>query len=201
MAQLVKNLPAMWETWVWSLGWEDPLEKGKATHTSILAWKFHGQSTGSHSRTWWSDFHFSLLLRVGWFCLPGTEIKNSLMQLDPWVGKIRGEGNGYPFQYSGLDNSINRGIWQATVHGVAKSLTRLTEQLSLTKIEVSLWGMLMWYYESLKVMNDEILKSRVDLMALKWVVSSGKVRISFWLKQEDFALMCKGMWESPRISC
>ena len=32
VAQLVKNLPAMWETWVWSLGWEDPLEKGKATY-------------------------------------------------------------------------------------------------------------------------------------------------------------------------
>ena len=33
------NLPAMWETWVQSLGWEDPLEKGKATHSSILAWR------------------------------------------------------------------------------------------------------------------------------------------------------------------
>ena len=38
-AQLVKNLPAMLETCVWSLGWEDPLEKEMATHTSILAWK------------------------------------------------------------------------------------------------------------------------------------------------------------------
>ena len=37
MAQIVKNLPAMWETWVQSLGWEDPLEKGMATHSSILA--------------------------------------------------------------------------------------------------------------------------------------------------------------------
>ena len=34
-----KESPAMWETWVWSLGWEDPLEKGKATHSSILAWR------------------------------------------------------------------------------------------------------------------------------------------------------------------
>ena len=40
VAQLVKNLPAMWETWVQSLDWEDPLEKGKATHSSILAWRF-----------------------------------------------------------------------------------------------------------------------------------------------------------------
>ena len=38
VAQLVKNPPAMWGTWVRSLGWEDPLEKGKATHYSILAW-------------------------------------------------------------------------------------------------------------------------------------------------------------------
>ena len=39
LAQLVKNVPAMQETWVRSLGWEDPLEKGKATHSSILAWR------------------------------------------------------------------------------------------------------------------------------------------------------------------
>ena len=38
VAQLVKNPPAMRETWVQSLGWEDPLEKGMATHPSILAW-------------------------------------------------------------------------------------------------------------------------------------------------------------------
>ena len=37
VAQLVKNLPTMWETWFRSLGWEHPLEKGKATHSSILA--------------------------------------------------------------------------------------------------------------------------------------------------------------------
>ena len=39
MAQLVKNVPVMWETWVQSLDWEDPLEKRKATHSSILAWR------------------------------------------------------------------------------------------------------------------------------------------------------------------
>ena len=39
VAQLVNNPPAMRETWVQSLGWEDPLEKGKATHWSILAWR------------------------------------------------------------------------------------------------------------------------------------------------------------------
>ena len=39
VARLVKNLPAMWETWVRSLGWEHPLEKGTATLSSILAWR------------------------------------------------------------------------------------------------------------------------------------------------------------------
>ena len=39
VAQLVKNPSAVWETWVRSLGWNDPLEKGKATHSSILAWR------------------------------------------------------------------------------------------------------------------------------------------------------------------
>ena len=39
VAQLEKNPPAVWETWLRSLSWEDPLEKGKATHSSILAWR------------------------------------------------------------------------------------------------------------------------------------------------------------------
>jgi len=39
MVQTVKNLPAMWEIWVQSLGWEDPLEEGMETHSSILAWR------------------------------------------------------------------------------------------------------------------------------------------------------------------
>ena len=45
VAQLAKKLPAMWETCVWSLDWKDPLEKGTATHSSILAWRI--QSMGS----------------------------------------------------------------------------------------------------------------------------------------------------------
>ena len=39
VAQTLKNLSAMWETWVQSLGWEDPLEEGMATHSSLLAWR------------------------------------------------------------------------------------------------------------------------------------------------------------------
>ena len=63
VVQLVKNLPAIQETWVPSLGWEDPLEEGMATHSSTLAWRI----------------------------------------------------------------PKDRGAWRATVHGVAKSWTRLSE--------------------------------------------------------------------------
>ena len=47
VAQMVKNLPAVLETWVQSLGQEDILKKGMATYSSILAWKFHGQRSYS----------------------------------------------------------------------------------------------------------------------------------------------------------
>ena len=60
VAQLMKNLQAMWETWVQSLSWKDPLEKRKAIHSSVLAWRIpwttiHGV-TKNHTRL--NDFHF-----------------------------------------------------------------------------------------------------------------------------------------------
>ena len=62
VAQLGKNPHAMWEIWVPSLGWEDPLEKGKATHSSILAWRIAWtvESMGSQ-RVWqyWATFTFT----------------------------------------------------------------------------------------------------------------------------------------------
>ena len=52
-AQTVKNPPAMWETWVhWTLGWEDPLEEGMATHSSILAWRIP-----MDRGVWWATVH------------------------------------------------------------------------------------------------------------------------------------------------
>ena len=63
VAQMIKNLPAMWETGVWSLGWEDPLEEGMASHSSVLAWRI----------------------------------------------------------------TMKRGVWRATIHGVAKSQTWLSD--------------------------------------------------------------------------
>ena len=59
VAQLVKNPPTMWETWLQSLGWEDPLEKGTATHSRIRAWRVPWAvwSAGLQSWAGLSDFH------------------------------------------------------------------------------------------------------------------------------------------------
>ena len=51
-AQTVKNTPTVWETWVQSLGWKDPLEEGMATHCSILAWRIP-MDRGA----WWATIH------------------------------------------------------------------------------------------------------------------------------------------------
>ena len=68
MVQTAKNLPAVWEICIWSLGWEDPLEKGMATHPSILAWRIpwtweparlvYGVTKGQIQP---SDFHFTFI--------------------------------------------------------------------------------------------------------------------------------------------
>ena len=73
VAQLVKNPPEVWETWVWSLGWEDPLEKGKATHSSILACSI----PWSHK-----EFFFSNLLLTLWMHFRYLSLQLS-MQLSP----------------------------------------------------------------------------------------------------------------------
>ena len=52
VAQTVKNLPTMWESWVQSLGWEDPLEEGMATHSNILAWRIP-----MNRGAWWATVH------------------------------------------------------------------------------------------------------------------------------------------------
>ena len=66
----------------------------------------------------------------------GSDCKESACKagdlvLIPGSGRFPGEGNGNPLQYSGLENSVDRGTWWATVHGVAESIT--TEQLSLSE--------------------------------------------------------------------
>ena len=79
---MVKNLPAMQETWVQSRSWEDPLEKGKATHSSNIC--FPGGSDGKESACHAEDLG----------SIPG-------------LGRSPGEGKGFPLQYSGLENSMD----------------------------------------------------------------------------------------------
>ena len=73
VARIVKNLPAMQEAWVQSWGWEDPLEKGKATHSSILTWRI---PWGAKSWTQLIEFHLRLsifyLFRVGLYLIADT---------------------------------------------------------------------------------------------------------------------------------
>ena len=73
VAQLVKNPSAVQETWVWSLGWEDPLQKGKATHPSILVWiPWTVQSMGSQ--------------RVGDDWVTFTSLQNFVYRMDKQQG-------------------------------------------------------------------------------------------------------------------
>ena len=90
MAELVKNPSAMWETWVQFLGWKDPLEKGQATHSSILGLSL------------WSA---------------GKESARNVGDLGsiPGLGRSSGKRNGYPLQYSGLENSMDYGPWDHIV--------------------------------------------------------------------------------------
>ena len=76
---------------------------------------------------------------TGQFFPGGSEVKASASNVGdlgsiPGWGRSPGEGNGNPLQYSCLENPMDREAWQATVHGVAKSWTRLSNFTSLTKL-------------------------------------------------------------------
>ena len=116
VAQMVKRLPAMRETQVQFLGWEDPLEKEMAIHSSTLAWKIPWteepdrlQSMGSQRvrHDWTTSLHFKNRKEV-FMWLNGKEsaCNTGHLGLIPGSGKTPGEGNGNPLQYSCLKNHI-----------------------------------------------------------------------------------------------
>ena len=128
VAQMVKNPSVMQETQLRSLGQKDSLEKAMATHSSILAWRIPWTVHGvTKSRTQLSNFHSFIQSQVVWVVKTqpanAEDIRNTA--LIPRSGRSRGKGNGKPTQYSCLENPMDRGVWQATVHGVTKSQTRL----------------------------------------------------------------------------
>ena len=84
MAQLVKTLPSMLETWVLSQGWEDPLEKGMATHSSILAWRIPWSVVHGVARSWTqlSDFHFQAEVTLAWMRVVEVKMGKNFWILD-----------------------------------------------------------------------------------------------------------------------
>ena len=122
------------QTWVRSVGWEDSLEEGLATHSSILAWRIPWreetgglESIGSRRvRQDWSDWANA--------AAPGDRgvVLGS--------GRYPGGGNGNPLQYSCQADSMSRGFWWATVHGVAKSQTWLNNWACKSIQTISSWS-------------------------------------------------------------
>ena len=132
VAPLVKNLPAIRETRVRSLGWEDRLEKGTATHSSILGWRI------PRGHKFLDMQFFALISSLIVLCLENTmgfpggsvgkESAYNAGEADSIPGSQRspGKGNGNPLQYSCLENPMDRGTWWATVHEVTNSWTWLS---------------------------------------------------------------------------
>ena len=97
------------------------LQKCLSQLHSIFQYKFQNQFVKSHENS---------LLAFDWTCIIFIEVsacnEGDLGSI-PWLGRSPGEGNGNPLQDSCLENSMDQGAWQATVHGVAKSWTRLSD--------------------------------------------------------------------------
>ena len=107
---MVKNLPAVQDTWVWSWVRKIPWRKRWHPIPVLLPGKSHGQSSLEGCSPW------------GRWVLDMTERLHLHFSLS-----CIGEGNGNPLQCSCLENTRDRGAWWATVHGVAKSWTRLSD--------------------------------------------------------------------------
>ena len=141
VAQPVKNLPAMRKIWVQSLLWKIRWRRAWQPIPIFLPGEFHGQrSLASYNPQGHKESdrteplththtHTHTRKEMGF---PGSsDGKESACNAGdlgsiPGPRRYPGEGNGYPFQYSFLENSMHRGAWQATVHRVTKSWTWLS---------------------------------------------------------------------------
>ena len=143
VAQMVKSLPTMRKTWVWSLGWEDPLEKELATYSSTLSWKIPGDGDGQGSLASCSPRgckELDTTERLNWTALSIEHLGDSVVKnlpanaeyarglgSIPGSGRSPGERNGNPLQYSCPENPMDRGAWRTIVRGVAKNWTWLSD--------------------------------------------------------------------------
>ena len=120
MAQLVKNPPTMWETWVRSLDWEYPLEKGKAIHSS---------SPWSHKESYTTE---QLSFSESSAGKESTCSEGDLGSI-PVLGRSPGGGMATHSCILAWRIPMDRGAWWATVYVVEKSLTRLVTKPSTEK--------------------------------------------------------------------
>ena len=109
--------------------WSKEVENNvyKTTLTSDITYKFVGLQ--DHVQVQYNNRLGLTELELPW-CSEGKESASNVgdSRSVPGLGRSPGEGNGYPLQYSCLENSTDRRAWQATVHGVAKSWTQLSNQ-------------------------------------------------------------------------
>ena len=159
---MLKNQPTMGVTWAWSLRWEDPLEKGMGTHSSILAWKIpmdRGlQSMGSQriGHDWAAKPEKAMATHsssLAWK-LPRMEEPGRLQSMGSrrvghdWATSLslftfmHRQGNGSPLQCSCLENPRDGRTWWAAVYGVAQSQTRLKRLSSRTAKHSTAWDII-----------------------------------------------------------
>ena len=135
MAEMVNNLPTLRETQVQSLDWEDPLEEGMATHSSILG-EFHGQRSLAGYSPWGKRGRHNLVTKPPppicslylWGFPGGSVSKESTYRAGdagsiPGLGRSPGGGHGNPLHYSCRRIPMDRGAWWAAVHRIAQSWT------------------------------------------------------------------------------
>ena len=115
IAQMVKYLPTMRESWVWPLGWEDPLEKEMATHSSTLAWRIPWMEKPGGLQ-----FMGSQRVRHDWATLLSLSLNSQDSEAYfKWdVCRLR-------------ELVMDREAWRVAIHGVAKSQTRLRDWTEL----------------------------------------------------------------------
>ena len=124
----------MQETWVRSLGWEDPLEEGMATYSNVLAWRIPWTEEPDRSQSMWSQrVGHNWATELNWMITEdfpgGSDDKESAWNAGdlgsiPGLGRSLGGGHGNPLQCFCLENPRNRRAWWATVHGVGKNQTK-----------------------------------------------------------------------------
>ena len=120
---MVKNLPAMRETWVWSLVWEDPLEKGMATHSGICAWRIP-----MHREAWWTAVHGSQ--RVGHDEQLSTHTYIQFFRFPSHLGHHRALRE-FPVLYSRFSLVIYFNVVSWVLHSVTPWTTECQASLSI----------------------------------------------------------------------